>query len=534
MVAELNPAVDALAGPGGAMQNTPKELLRAEAISRRFGPVQALASADITLLQGEVHVLLGENGAGKSTLAKVLSGIYPDRRDRIWIDGQSVHLSSVQAARSFGIATVFQELSLIPALSVAENLGLVRSPIASPFRWLKSREDVEAARTLLTAIGFDVSPRARVADLTQVERQIVEIAKAMIQQPRILIMDEPSSLLTAREEPLIFAALRRFTARGGAALYVTHRLHETILVGSRVSLMRQGHIVETRTLDANSTEQDLVRALAREHPGAVSAPIPTRGASVIKVCDLNAGRDCHGVSLEVCAGEIVGLYGLPGCGRETIVRSLLGLAKIRSGSIEHSGRRRPRNPQQAARSGIVYLPSGRKEHGILARRPIRENLTLGQLAAVSRGGFVLPHAERRLVEERLKNLTVNFQSMEDQIGWLSGGNQQKILFGRVLRDSVRLAILEDPTAGIDVQARAEIHRQIVTLAERGIGVLLVSNDIRETLSLCGKVHVFRGGKISATFDAPYHGGEAPILDAMMGQPGKSLADAETPAVVIGN
>ena len=149
MVAELNPAVEALAGPGGAMQNTPKELLRAEAISRRFGPVQALASADITLLQGEVHVLLGENGAGKSTLAKVLSGIYPDRRDRIWIDGQSVHLSSVQAARSFGIATVFQELSLIPALSVAENLGLVRSPIASPFRWLKSREDVEAAQQVV-------------------------------------------------------------------------------------------------------------------------------------------------------------------------------------------------------------------------------------------------------------------------------------------------------------------------------------------------------------------------------------------------
>ena len=266
----------------------------------------------------------------------------------------------------------------------------------------------------------------------------------------------------------------------------------------------------------------------------MSAPIPTRGASVIKVCDLNAGRDCHGVSLEVCAGEIVGLYGLPGCGRETIVRSLLGLAKIRSGSIEHSGHQRPRNPRQAARSGIVYLPSGRKEHGILARRPIRENLTLGQLAAVSRGGFVLPHAERRLVEERLKNLTVNFQSMEDQIGWLSGGNQQKILFGRVLRDGVRLAILEDPTAGIDVRTRAEIHRQIVTLAERGIGVLLVSNDIRETLALCGKVHVFRGGKISATFDAPYHGGEAPILDAMMGQAVKSLADAEKPAVVIGN
>src|SRR5580704_7444989 len=165
MVAERNPTVDALAPASGAMQRIPKELLRAEAISRRFGPVQALASADITLLKGEVHVLLGENGAGKSTLAKVLSGIYPDRRDRIWLDGQSVYLASVQIARSFGIATVFQELSLIPALSVAENLGLVRNPIASPFRWLKSREDVEAAAALLTAIGFDVSPRARVADL---------------------------------------------------------------------------------------------------------------------------------------------------------------------------------------------------------------------------------------------------------------------------------------------------------------------------------------------------------------------------------
>ncbi|MFZ0676841.1 sugar ABC transporter ATP-binding protein [Candidatus Binatus sp.] len=522
MVAERNPTV------------APKELLRAEAISRRFGPVQALASADITLLQGEVHVLLGENGAGKSTLAKVLSGIYPDRRDRIWIDGQPVHLASVQVARSFGIATVFQELSLIPALSVAENLGLVRSRISSPFRFLKSREDVEAARELLSAIGFDISARARVADLTQVERQIVEIAKAMIQQPRILIMDEPSSLLTAREEPLIFAALRRFTARGGAVLYVTHRLHETILVGSRVSLMRQGHIVETRTIDANSTEQDLVRVLAREHPSAVSTSNTTRGASVVKVRDLSAGRDCHGVSLEVSAGEIVGLYGLPGCGRETLVRSMLGLAKIRSGSIEHSARRRPRSPRQAALSGIVYLPSGRKERGILARRPIRENVTLGQLEAMSRGGFVLPRAERSVVTQRLRELTVDFRSMEDPIGWLSGGNQQKILFGRVLRDGVRLVILEDPTAGIDVQARAQIHRQIVTLAERGVGVLLVSNDIRETLSLCGRVHVFRGGKISATFEPPYQGGEAAILDAMMGQAAKSLDVAEKPGAVMGN
>jgi ribose transport system ATP-binding protein len=533
MVAERNPTVDALAPASGAMQRIPKELLRAEAISRRFGPVQALASADITLLKGEVHVLLGENGAGKSTLAKVLSGIYPDRRDRIWLDGQSVYLASVQIARSFGIATVFQELSLIPALSVAENLGLVRNPIFSPFRWLKSREDVEAARELLAAIGFDISPQARVSDLAQVQRQIVEIAKAMIQQPRILIMDEPSSLLTAREEPLIFAALRRFTGQGGAVLYVTHRLHETILVGSRVSLMREGRIVETRTLDANSTEQDLVRVLAREHPGAVSTSNITRGASVVKVRDLSAGRDCHGISLEVSAGEIIGLYGLPGCGRETLVRSILGLAKIRGGSIEHGARRRPRNPRQAALSGIVYLPSGRKERGILARRPIRENVTLGQLAAVSRGGFISSRAERRVAEERLRELNVDFRSMDDQITWLSGGNQQKVLFGRVLRDSVRLVILEDPTAGIDVQARAQIHRQIVALAERGVGVLLVSNDIRETLSLCGSVHVFRGGKIRATFTPPYAGGEAAILDAMMGQAAKSLDAAET-AVAIDN
>jgi ribose transport system ATP-binding protein len=522
MVAERNPTV------------APKELLRAEAISRRFGPVQALASADITLLHGEVHVLLGENGAGKSTLAKVLSGIYPDRRDRIWIEGQSVQLASVQVARSFGIATVFQELSLIPALSVAENLGLVRNRVSSPFRFLKSREDVDAARELLSALGFDISPRARVADLTQVERQIVEIAKAMIQQPRILIMDEPSSLLTAREEPLIFAALRRFTAQGGAVLYVTHRLHETILVGSRVSLMRQGHIVETRTLDANSTEQDLVRVLAREHPGTVPASKTTRGASVVKVRDLSAGRDCHGVSLEVSAGEIVGLYGLPGCGRETLVRTMLGLAKIRSGSIEHGARRRPRSPRQAALAGIVYLPSGRKERGILARRPIRENVTLGQLGAMSRGGFVLPRAERGVAAQRLRELTVDFRSMEDPIGWLSGGNQQKILFGRILRDGVRLVILEDPTAGIDVQARAQIHRQIVALAERGVGLLLVSNDIRETLSLCGRVHVFRGGKISATFEPPYPAGEAAVLDAMMGQARKSLDGAAKPAAVIGN
>lgn len=526
MVAELNPTVDALAQRSGATQDSARELLRAESISRRFGAVQAVASADITLLRGEVHVLLGENGAGKSTLAKVLSGLYPDRRDRIWIDGQSVHLASVQVARSLGIATVFQELSLIPALTVAENLGLVRDRVSSPFRWLKSREDLEAVRELLGAIGLDISPQARVSDLAQVQRQIVEIAKAMIQRPRILIMDEPSSLLTAREEPLIFAALRRFTARGGAVLYVTHRLHETILIGSRVSMMRQGHIVETKNIDTNSTEQELIRALARERPGVVPTSKTIWGTPVMKVSDLNAGRDCHGVSLEIGAGEILGLYGLPGCGRETLVRSILGLVKIRNGSIEHGGRRRPPNPRQAARSGIVYLPSGRKERGILAHRPIRENLTLGQLAAVSRGGFILPLAESRLAEDRLRRMAVDVRSMEDPISWLSGGNQQKILFGRVVRDGLRLVILEDPTAGIDVQTRAQIHRQIVTLAERGVGVLLVSNDIRETLSLCGRIHVLCGGKISATFDAPYPAGEAPILEAMMGKAKRSLESSK--------
>jgi ribose transport system ATP-binding protein len=534
MVVERNPAVEALTAGIGAMQHVPRELLRAEGICRRFGPVQALASADITLLQGEVHVLLGENGAGKSTLAKVLSGLYPERRDRIWLYGQPVYLASARVARSCGIATVFQEFSLIPALSVAENLGLVRKRTSSPFRWLRSREEIEATGELLSAIGFDISPHARVSELAQVQRQIVEIAKAMIQQPRILIMDEPSSLLTAREEPLIFAALRRFTAQGGAVLYVTHRLHETILVGSRVSLMRQGHIVETRDLDANSTEQDLIRLLAREHSGAVAAPGFKPGASIVKVRDVHAGRDCNGVSLEVRAGEIVGLYGVPGCGRETLVRALIGLVRVRSGSIEHGAGVRPRNPRQSARAGIVYLPSGRKERGILSRRPIRENLTLGQLDAVSRGGFVLPQAERRMVEERLRHLTVDFRSMEDEIGFLSGGNQQKVLFGRVLRDDLRLVILEDPTAGIDVQARAQIHRQMVALAERGVGVLLVSNDIRETLSLCSRVHVLCAGKISATFDAPYQGGEAAVLDAMMGQSAKSPGGAEKPAAVVGN
>jgi len=478
----------------------------------------------MSLREGEVHVLLGENGAGKSTLAKVLSGLIPDRRDRIFFQGQAVQIPNVRGARALGIATVFQELSLIPALTVAENLALVRDPDSPLYRMLRRREELVSARAMLDSIGFDISPHARVADLSPIQRQIVEIAKGFIQDPRILIMDEPSSLLTAREEPLIFAALRRFTAGGGAVLYVTHRIHEAIAVGTRVSLMRQGRIVETRQVDRGLTERDLIALLTREAPAAIaSKPNHRGGAKLIDIHELRAGRDCHGVTFGVAAGEIVGLYGVSGCGRETLARSLVGLARIRRGTIEYRGNGaatwRPRSPSHAAKAGIVYLPAGRKERGILAQRPIRENLTLGRLGSISRFGLVSTNIESRFVNDRLRKLSVNFKSIEDHISRLSGGNQQKVLFGRATCYSVRLVILEDPTAGVDIQSRGQIHEQIAALAEQGVGVLLLSNDLRETLHLCHRIHVLRMGRVAGSFEVPFAGGETAILDAMMGHRG---------------
>ncbi len=496
-----------------------EELLRAEAIQRSFGATQALASTTISLIEGEVHVLLGENGAGKSTLAKVFSGLHPDRRDRIFVKGQPAQIGNVRAARQLGIATVFQELSSIPELSVAENFALVGDPFASRYRLLRRRVEVDAARELLDSLGFDISPEAQVAELSPLQRQLVEIAKAFGQRPRILIMDEPTSLLTAREEPLIVEALRRFTAEGGAVLYVTHRIHETLVVGSRVSLMRQGRIVETRPIDGSVTEGDLIDLLTRGS-AQVKAPAPWRGRGekIVDMQEVHAGRDCHGVSLGIHRGEIVGLYGISGCGRETLAKTLVGLATVRGGTLQLDGQAwRPRGPSHAARLGIVYLPGSRKERGILAQRPIRENLTLGQLQWHTRFGLISTSKERRFAHAGLRQLAVKFHSMEDPISRLSGGNQQKILFGRAMRDGVRLAILEDPTAGVDLPARSQIHQQIVALAAKGVGVLLLSSDLRETLLLCDRIHVMRAGKIAASFEAPFDGGEPAILDAMMGQ-----------------
>jgi ribose transport system ATP-binding protein len=504
----------------GEPQTYKGELLRAESISRSFGATQALARADISLTHGEVQVLLGENGAGKSTLAKVLSGLYPDRSDRIFIHGEPVQIGSVRAARHLGIATVFQELSLIGALSVAENLALARDCGVSSYRWLRRREEVNSASQLMIQMGFDIPASAPVADLSAPQRQIVEVAKAFIQQPRVLIMDEPTSLLSAREEPLIFAALRRFTAAGGAVLYVTHRIHEAIAIGSSVSLMRQGRIVETRKVDGSITERQLIGLLTRESTDVARVqPKRSRGDQVVAIKQLHAGSDCHGVSFDIHGGEVVGLYGVSGCGRESSARSLAGLSRIRGGTIEYCRAPwRPRSASQAAKSGIAYLPSGRKEQGILAQRSVRENLTLSRLNSISRYGFISTASERQFVDERLNLLAVTYRSMEDPIGRLSGGNQQKILFGRALRDGLRLAILEDPTAGVDLQSRAQIHQQIAALAGQGVGVLLVSNDLRETLSLSDRVHVLRAGRIAASLEAPFVGGERAVLDAMMGEP----------------
>jgi ribose transport system ATP-binding protein len=487
-------------------------------LRKAFGATQALAGAALTLTAGEVHVLLGENGSGKSTLAKILAGIHSADSGDIAIGGVRVRIVDARHARELGIAIVFQELSLAPDLSVADNLFLGREQASFPFAFIdrarERRACVEALARLDLAIDLARPARA----LAIAEKQLVEVAKALLQKPHILILDEPTATLSEREKSHLFAVVRRLRDEGVAILYITHHLREVAEIGDRVSGMRDGVVVTTRDVTPALTEHQLLELLTgRQVSAAVARSRPPAAAALLEVRDLAVGH-CRGASLRVGPGEIVGLYGVVGCGREDLARAAVGVVRPSRGHLLWRGRDfRPRSPAAARRAGIGYLPADRKDTGILAARPVRENLNLANLAAFAWAGVIAPARERAPTLVRLAELGVRFRSAEDPILALSGGNQQKVLFGRAVGPAPALIVLEDPTAGIDMGAKLELYRHIRRWAEDGLGFLWLSSDLVETLSLCHRVYAMYAGRTVAEFVAPSLADESALLAAVLGR-----------------
>ncbi|MFF3821006.1 sugar ABC transporter ATP-binding protein [Streptomyces bluensis] len=485
------------------------ELLRIEGIRKTFPGVVALDGVDFDLRRGEVHVLLGENGAGKSTLIKMLSGAYRPDAGRIVVGGEEVRIHGAQDSERLGIATIYQEFNLVPDLTVAENIFLGRQPRRFG---LIDRKRMEAdAAALLERVGVNVSPRARVRELGIARLQMVEIAKALSLNAGVLIMDEPTAVLTSEEVDKLFGNVRRLREDGVGIVFITHHLEEIAALGDRVTVLRDGRSVGQ--VPASTPEDELVRLMVgrsieaqypRERPGAGEAPLSEspRTEALLKVEGLTRDGVFHDVSFEVRAGEVVGVAGLVGAGRTEVVRAVFGADPYDKGLVKVAGAKLRRHDVNAAmRAGIGLVPEDRKGQGLVLDASVAENLGLVTLRGATRGGFVDLQAQHEAAARTAEQLGVRMAGLHQHVRTLSGGNQQKVVIGKWLLADTKVLILDEPTRGIDVGAKVEIYQLINELTAAGAAVLMISSDLPEVLGMSDRVLVMAQGRIAGELPA---------------------------------
>ncbi len=476
----------------------PAPLLSVRALTKNYQSVRALDAVDFDLRAGEVHVLFGENGAGKSTLISILSGANRPTSGHIEMNGEEIALASVHDARRRGISAVFQEFSLIPQMTVEENLFLGAEHTRRIFLDKVSMR-CEALR-LLEELGFDLPPNQRVDRLTRAEQQMVEIAKAFRGELTVLILDEPTASLTDYETEKLFALIRELTARDVGIVYITHRMGEIRQIGDRITVLRDGrHVATLPVVDAD--DDTLVRLMTGREVGAIF-PEFVPGSSDEDVLTLDRVTTAQGqvidVSMSVRRGEIVGLAGLVGSGKSEAMRAAFGTLPIAHGRVIYRGEDvTGQSPARAIRRGFLYLPPDRKDEGLMMMRPARENMSLAALDVIPfrRGLFLDRGAERFRIAELARQFNLSPNRPERAVDHFSGGNQQKAMLARSLTRKLELVVFDEPTVGVDVGTRAAIYRFIVGLAEAGTTVVIVSSELPEILHLSTRVYVFHRGRV---------------------------------------
>lgn len=476
-------------------------LLRFEHVTKSFPGVRALEDVSLESRAGSVHALLGENGAGKSTLLKVLSGVYQPDSGGLLIDDRETAFARPSDAIDSGVAVIYQELNLVPELSVAENIYLGHFPARAG---VVDRRSLHAkAYELLRTLDDSIDPRALVAKLPLAQRQMVEIAKALSRDARVLAFDEPTSSLSARETEQLFQIIAGLKSRGCAVLYVSHRLEEVFRVCDRASVLRDGRLVRTfESLDGVGRDA-IIRAMVGRDIGDVYAYSPrVPGAEVLKIDRMEGPGLSEPASLAVRAGEIVGVFGLVGAGRSELLRLAFGAERSTGGSIHVGGASLSlRTPMDAIRAGLLLCTEDRKKDGIVPVLSVQENINLIARRHGAAGGvFIRDSWERRNAGEQIRALGVRTPSPAQPIRNLSGGNQQKAILARLLSQQVRVLMLDEPTRGVDVGAKSEIYTIIRGLAERGVGILMVSSELPEVLGISDRILVMRLGSIVGEFD----------------------------------
>jgi rhamnose transport system ATP-binding protein len=492
-------------------------LLQAFDIQKHFGAVKALKGVSFDLLAGEVHALVGENGAGKSTLIKVLTGAVEPDSGLVLFEDQAIEENSPAKARALGIGVIYQQPALFPNLSVAENIALARVS-AAPWKRVNWRARREHAARLLERIGAKIKPEAIAGGLSMPEQQLVEIAKAVDAEAKVLIMDEPTASLGDQDAENLFRLIGELRKKGTGIIYISHRFEELFRLADRVTVLRDGNSIQTCTM-AGVTTADLIRMMVGRDLETVFPKHEAQfGETMLEVRNLSCrALGVKNVSLSIKRGEVLGLAGLIGSGRTQLAQALFGLAEVDSGEVSIGGdRTKIDSPADAVRAGLAYVPEDRRRHGVILDMSIAENSTLASLGKISDTiGFLNPGEEKRLASETIKQLGVKTPSAGTLCRNLSGGNQQKVALGRWLMTDPKVLILDEPTQGIDVGAKSEIYRLIGELAHKGLAILLISSETSEILALSDRVAVMAKGAIAGTLERSEATAEA-ILELALG------------------
>lgn len=479
-----------------AADPTQSAFLELAGISKRYAGVRALEGVDFACERGKIHAVLGENGAGKSTLIKIIAGVVQPDSGRMRLAGSEVSFATPSAANAAGVVCIFQELSLLPDLSVADNISIASPP--RRFGLIDAKAQRRRAEELLSEIGCeDVNPLRRVRDLPLSRRQVVEIAKALGKRPQLLILDEATSALTSADVEKVYAMLARLKAEGVAILYISHRMHEVEALADRASVFRNGRHIETFDKGRRSTA-DIIQLMIGRDIAAQYPPKPARNAakSVLALENLCWERQLDRISLSIGAGEIVGLGGLDGQGQKSLLLALFGVLRGVTGRLTVADREvRPGSPAAAKSVGIALVPEDRKTEGLMLPMSIADNLAIASLDALSTGPFIDTGKERTAIQRAIARLQIKLDAASDAVSTLSGGNQQKVVLAKWLMTDPRIILLNDPTRGIDVGTKQELYRLMRELADQGAAILFYSTDYDELIGCCDRVVIMYDGRI---------------------------------------
>lgn len=476
--------------------------VKLESIVKSFPGVLALDEVDLELRAGEIHALVGENGAGKSTLVKILTGIYRADRGEIYVRGKPVRIESPADAERLGILCIHQEPALVTTFDIAGNIFLGQET-TSRLGLVQTRKMRDDARAVLERLGLDLDPSTSVADLSIGEQQMVGICRALTRSPAVFILDEPTAPLAQAEVSHLFALLRQLRQEGIAILYISHRMEEVFELADRITVMRDGRRVSTVPIGGTSSQQIVQLMLGRSLDGFYPKEPVQQSAELLRAEHVSSGTQVRDVSLSIHAGEVVGIYGLIGAGQAELALTLVGAREMTSGSLWMEGKPiRASSPAEALRHGIALVPRERRVDGLVQRMTVKENITLAALRRWTLAGFIRFAAERRAAQEQVDALSIRTPGLGQEVRHLSGGNQQKVVVGKWLAQGSRVIICDEPTRGVDVGAKVEVYVILNSLLQAGTGILLISSELPEVLSLSDRILVLFQGEV--VLDKPAH------------------------------